>query len=228
MSVFAEFPHERRAQRASLTALTVSIVLGFILAGFGTGRIDLGVPLPALLLIASFLVGTTAVLRRVVWLALVAAGLSVAGVAMGKSSLDGLGLAGLALGYAVATLAFGELTHVTQRYEKAHKVVENEHVSEESLNRVTSETLKTLATRGLLSALAVTLGIALTWILRFAGPRQWRAALETTSALGVALATLALFAAASLFILARGAKLRAEESSPRSSKTAEVDTNVAE
>jgi hypothetical protein len=118
--------------------------------------------------------------------------------------------------FGLALLLALELVHMTERYARAHRAVESENVPEEHINRVTDEALKTLATRIGIAAFAVAGAVGIAFLLAAAGPAQWRAAVETTAPLGVAVVGLALAGAASLFILARGAKYRLRsEPSPK-------------
>jgi hypothetical protein len=222
-------PHERRVQRYALLALAASAALAAAQTGLGDGRV-LGVEVPALapvgVALLGALVGAVAVLRRSPATALVGAGVMLVGLGLAVTPATPLAW-GLALAFALFTLAWVELVHVTQRYERAHRVVEQEHVPEASLNRVTDETLKTLGARAGLSGLAVALAIGLAYALRYAGPRQWREAVETTSPLGVALVALALLGGLSVFILLSGATFR-RDAAPPAPTLAEVETDVAE
>jgi hypothetical protein len=209
MSKGKPFPHERRLQGIAYGALAASAVLAFVASRQGADRL-FGVEVPAILsyalLAAGALAGLVAVLRRMPFLALAAILLLVLGALPGGMISPGLLAYATGLAFAGAALAYGELVHMMGRYEAAHRAVESDGLPEDHLNRVTDEALATLAGRvGLALALAGA-GVALALLLSVAGPAQWRAALETTSPLGVALASLALLGLGSVLVLLRGAR----------------------
>lgn len=200
-------PHERRVQRFAFVALALASMLALWLATTSEGRI-LGnaVPLAARLglVAAGAMAGVVAVARRSTVTAVAAGGLVVLGLAPGGALAPGL--AGYALGalFGAALLAFVELVHMTTRYDKARRLVEEEGVPEESLDRVTDEAVKTLGSRaGMALALALAAVLAALGLAQ-AGPRALRDGLETAAPLGVATVALLLFAALSIFILVRG------------------------
>lgn len=204
------FPHERRLQGLAYAALALAALLAFVAVRQGEGRL-FGVDVPALasyvLLAAGLVAGVVAVARRVPALALAAAFLlALAALPAGLLS-PGLLAYATGLAFAGAALAFGELVHMMGRYERAHRAVESDGLPEDHLDRVTDEALATLAGRLGLSLLVAGAGVALAFILSLAGPAQWRAALETTSPLGVALASLSLLGLGALIVLFRGARL---------------------
>lgn len=207
-------PHERRVQRFAYVALGLVAALGLWLALRSPGRLlGLDVPLGATLGLVALgaVVGLVAVARRATPLALAACALLVLGVAPGGDLAPGA--AGYAAGFLFGALllAFGELVHMTTRYDKAHKLVEEEGVPEESLDRVTDEAVKTLATRaGLALALALGAALAAVGLARW-GPPALREGLETAAPLGVAVVALLVLSALSLYVLARGSRLRRDE-----------------
>lgn len=210
MSKGKPFPHERRLQRFAFLALAAAIVLSLVAIAQGRSRLfGLDVPAAAPYGVAALgaILGGVAIVRRLASLAL--AGCVGLILAVLPAALVEPGFlayaAGLALG--VALLALGELIHMMTRYEAAHKAVEEDGLPEAHLDRVTDEALATLSGRlGLALALSGA-GLGLAYLLRFAGPAQWRDALETTAPLGVALTTLALVGAGALMILFRGARM---------------------
>ncbi|HUR68209.1 MAG TPA: hypothetical protein VM370_03115 [Candidatus Thermoplasmatota archaeon] len=207
------FPHEKRVLRYAYGAAVVAAALGVVQVSKGDGRI-LGAHVPAIALLALLAVGAVAALvavaRRSSVLALAGVGAMVLAVIPGGVGSPGLLTYAIGVLFGVALLLVSELVHMTERYERAHRAVEKENVPEEHINRVTDEALKTLASRAAIAALAVAAAIGAAFALAAIGPAQLRAAVETTAPLGVAVAALALAGAASLFILARGAKLRGE------------------
>lgn len=215
-------PHERRVQRFAYLALAGVAALAAWLALRSPGRL-LGLdvsPAATLGLVGlGAAAGAVAVARRSTPLALAACALLVLGVAPGGDLAPGA--AGYAAGFLFGALllAFGELVHMTTRYDKAHKLVEEEVVPEESLDRVTDEAVKTLATRAGL-ALALALGAALVALgLARWGPAAFREGIETAAPLGVAVVALLALSALSLYVLVRGSRLRrdgepSQEASP--------------
>ncbi|GEM_PF-4269096 len=203
------FPHERRLQGIAYGALAAASALAFAASRQGADRL-FGVEVPAALsyalLAAGAFAGVVGVLRRSPPLALAAVLLLVLAALPGGMLSPGLLAYAVGLAFAGAALAYGELVHMMGRYEAAHRAVESDGLPEDHLNRVTDEALATLAGRlGLALALAGA-GVGLAFLLSLAGPAQWRAALETTSPLGVALASLALMGAGSVLVLFRGAR----------------------
>ena len=211
-------PHERRVQRFAYLALALAAGLGLYLALGSEGKL-LGVQVPLLaalgLVLAGAVLGVVAVVRRATGLALAACALLVLGVVPGGARAPGL--LGYALGFlfGALVLCFGELVHMTTRYETAHKLVETEGVPEESLDHVTDEAVKTLAVRaGLALALALSAALAALALTRW-GPAAFREGIETAAPLGVAVLALLAFAAISLFVLVRGSRLRRGGEEPK-------------
>lgn len=207
-------PHERRVQRFAYVALALTVGLGAALILRSPGRaLGVDVPLGATLglLVLGAILGVVAVVRRATALALAACAVLALAVAP-HGALDP-GPVGYALGFVFGALvlAFGELVHMTTRYEAAHKLVETEGVPEESLDRVTDEAVKTLAVRAGL-ALGLALGVAgLALALAQWGPAALREGLETAAPLGVAVLALLAFSILSLIVLVRGSTLRRDE-----------------
>lgn len=203
--------YDKRVQRYAYAALAADALLAVWLALQGDGRIgNLEIPVLALLgaILVGAVLGVVAVARRSDLLAGLALAALVLAILPGGVASPGLGTYALGALFGLAALLLLELVHMTSRYERAHRAVETENVPEEHINRVTDESLKTLLSRAALASAAVALAIGGAFVLQAAGPRQWRAAVETSAPLGVAVVALALAGAASLFILARGAKLR--------------------
>lgn len=205
------FPHEKRVLRYAAFALLAATVLGAALIFTSKTKV-LGIELPSLAVAGVLLVGAMvaafAIARRSSALAL--GGMVLLGLAVVPASALRPGPFEYALGilFGLALLLTFELVHMTERYERAHRAVEQDNVPEDHINRVTDEALKTLGGRAALAALAVAGVVGIAYALAAIGPRQWRAAVETTAPLGVAVVGLALAGALSLSILARGAKLR--------------------
>lgn len=212
------YPHEKRVQTFAYAALGGAAGLASVLGQQGRGPL-LGVAVPALasfgLLLAGTLVGGAGAFRRDARIAL--AGCALLVLAVLPADLDAPGMVGYATGYlfGAALLLYGELVHMTARYEKAHKAVEEENVPEEHINHVTDEALRTLFARGALATLAAAGAVAFAYLLAALGPRAWREAVETTAPLGVAVAALALAAGAATFILFRGSRLRLRRQTPQ-------------
>lgn len=206
-----KYPHEARVQRFAYVTLGAAALLALFLAQRSPGAL-LGITVPFVVMLGlaalGVILGVASVVRRAAPLALGAGALLALAVVPGGSLEPGiLGYgAGFLLGALI--LAFGELVHMTQRYDRAHKLIEEEGVSEDSLDRVTDEALKTLWERtGLALALALA-PVAIVLLLAAAGPRAWREGLETAAPLGVAVMALAIFSGIAIFILTRGATLR--------------------
>jgi len=204
-------PYDARIQRYAYLALAGATTLAFLLVLGKEPRL-LGLELPAWASFAALGLGVVlaivGIARRSDVLVGVGAGALVLGTLPGGVSQTSLYTYALGVLFGLALLLLVELVHMTKRYARAHRAVETENVPEEHINRVTDEALKTLGSRAGLAALAVAGAVALAFLVASVGPRQWRAATETTAPLGVAVMGLALAGAASLFILARGAKFR--------------------
>lgn len=208
----AAHPHERRVQRHAFVALAGAVVVGAILVlttdDLALLRIEVPRLAPLALLALGTILGAVGVGRRSNGLTIGAIALLVLGVLPATAPRPGVTTYAIGLLFGLALLLLHELVHMTERYHRAHRAVEHDNVPEEHINRVTDEALRTLATRGGFAALAAALAVAVAFLLSLAGPAQWRAAVETSAPLGVAVIGLALAGAASLFILARGAIFR--------------------
>lgn len=212
------YPHEKRVQRYGYVALAATTLTGIVLALVVDARL-LGLALPGYvplaLLLAGAALGAFAVARRSSPSSLGAAALLVLGVIPAADARPGIGTYALGLVFGLALLLTLELVHMTERYERAHRAVENDNVPEEHINQVTDEALRTLGARGGIAALCAAGAIGLAFLLAAIGPAQWRAAVETSAPLGVAVLALALAGGASLFILARGATFRLRRDPPQ-------------
>lgn len=210
----------RRYAFASLTA-AAGAALGMALAADPP---RFGVPPAALLaaIVLGAIVGIVGITRRSDVITALAAVLLVAGVIPAGISQPSLGAYAVGLLFGVALLLMLELVHMTGRYERAQRIVESENVPESHVNSVVVEARKTLATRALLAAAGAALAIGLAFSLAAWGPRQWRAATETTAPLGVAVIALALAGALSMLILARGARYRLRRETPPQELTSDV------
>ncbi|MFA5862470.1 MAG: hypothetical protein WDA16_12320 [Candidatus Thermoplasmatota archaeon] len=221
-----KYPHEARVQRFAYMALAGATLLAVFLAQRSPGAV-LGMTVPFLVMFAlvalGAVVGIVAVVRRSAAIALGAGALLALGVVPGgflEPGILGYG-AGLLIGALI--LGFGELVHMTQRYDRAHQLIDEEGVSEDSLDRVTDEALKTLWQRtGLALGLALA-PVILVLLLAAFGPQAWREGLETAAPLGVAVVALTMFVAIAIFILTRGATLSEEnDQEPEAVAVAEV------
>lgn len=217
------YPHEKRVQRYGYLAFAASALLAALVAFRGDARL-VGIALPAgalyALAAAGLVAGAVAVHRRATPIALVAAALLVLAVLPGGDLRPDATDYALGLAFGLALLVAVELVHMTVRYERAHKAVD-EGVPEEHVNRVTDEALKTLVARSGLALLVAAAGVALAFLLARLGPAAWRAAVETKSPVGVALAGLVVLGALALVVLIGGATFRR-------TKTQETTPDVAE
>lgn len=211
---FTQIKGVRRYAFASLATATLAglwLILAGELSPFGVD-----VPLAAALgvLVLGAAVGVLGITRRSDLVTGVAAALLVLGVLPAGFGRPGVLTYALGLLYGLAVLLMLELVYMTGRYERAQRVVQTEHVPESHVQNVVVEARRTLARRAGLAALAAIGAVALAFLLASVGPRQWRAAVETTAPLGVAVIALALAGAASLSILARGAKFKLRREPP--------------
>lgn len=216
------YPHEKRVQRFAYLSLAAATGLAAAQAIRGDGVLfGLEIPLGAVLglVVAGAAVAAFGVAKRNPALALGGGLLLVLGVLPGGLARPGPVGYGLGLAFGGALLAMGELVDMTRRYEHAHRAVDQENVPEEHVNRVTDEAMKTLAQRAAIALAASAAGVGLAYLLATAGPRQWRAAVETTAPLGVAVATLTLLGAASLYILVRGSVFKMPRRDPKPKET---------
>jgi hypothetical protein len=203
------WPHERRVQKYAYAALAAAAGLGAALALTSDAtllRIALPTYVPLVLIGLGAILGVAAISRRSSPLVLGAAVVLALGVLPAGS--PGLGAYALGLLFGLALLLALELVHMMERYERAHRSVEDSNVPEDHINRVTDEALRTLATRSGAAAIAAACAIGLAFLLATLGPAKWRAAVETSAPVGVAVLALAIAGAVSLFILARGATFR--------------------
>jgi hypothetical protein len=211
MTTPASLAHAARVQRYAYAALAIATILAAYVA-IASRALVLGVKVPLVvtlaLVAAGAIAGVVAVVRRHTPLAFAGAGLLVLGVTPG-GALDP-GLAGYAAGFAFGALllAYTELVHQTSRYDRAHRIIEEEGVSEDSLDRVTDEALRTLLTRAGLAVGLAAAGALLVLLLRAVGPQPFREGIETSAPLGVAVASLFLFAILTVIVLLRGASFR--------------------
>lgn len=212
------YPHVKGVRRYALGALVIATIVGLVLVAQGV-RPVFGLDVPVLAAMAFLLVGAivggVAVRIRSRLLGPIASTLLVLGVLPAGPVKPTLFTYALGLLFGLAILAMIELIHMTERYARAHGAVESANVPEAHINHVTDEAKKTLASRAGLAGLSVAAAIALSYLLSLWGPRQWRAATETTAPLGVAVAALAIAGAVSLSILARGAEFRLRRETPQ-------------
>lgn len=214
-----------RLRSAGFAAVGASTLLGLASTGLrDASLLGLSVPslVPAALVLVGGGLGAAGVARRAPGLSLGGAGAMVVGLALTVSAATPVAYA-LGLAFAVSALAWVELTFIAAKQDRARRADGGDAEATAALDRVAGETLRTLVQRLGLTAAAVGAGVGIAFLLRFAGPRLLRAAVETTAPLGIALATLLLFGAAGLYVLSRGASLRR---SPQTSS--EVDPDVAE
>lgn len=220
-------PHEKRIQRYAFGALAATTLLSLqqVFAGDGElGAFELSLGALAGLALVGAVVGVVGVVRRSMLITAIAAALQVLALVPGGAPRPTVAAYAIGLLFGVALLLLVELVHMMERYERAHEAVDTENVPEEHVNRVTDEALRTLATRASFASLVVAGAIGVSYALAAWGPRQWRAATETSAPLGVAVVALALAGAVSLSILARGATFKFR----RSPKPKELLPDVAE
>ena len=202
------YPHAKKFQRHAHLALALLTVLALVLALRGPAvafGIALGV-LPLALVLLGAVVGFLATRRRSAVLALAAGGLLVLGVAPVADADPGVVGYALGIAFGVLLLAYAELVHMTTRYERAHKAVENDNLPEDHLDRVSDEALRTLGLRAALAAGLACLAVLLAFLLGLAGPQRLREAVETRAPLGVALLSLVLMGGVGFYVLVRGAR----------------------
>lgn len=224
--VQAQYPHEARVQRYAYATFALAAGLAAALA-LTSGDMMLGLEVPLVarvgLVVAGLVAGIVGTARRSTPLAVVGALLLVLAVTPGGTLDPSLVDYALAVGFGGALLVGIELVHMTVRYERAHRAVERDEVPAEHVNRVTDEALKTLVARAGAAVGVVAVSVGLAHVLAAVGPAAWRAGVETTAPIGVALAGLALLGAASLYILTRGATLRRAESTAMESASDAVE-----
>lgn len=212
-----ELKQIKGVRRYAFACLAVAFVAGAWLVL--TGELEpFGVEVPAIaalgLLVAGAIASLVGITRRSDLVVGIGAALLVLGVVPGGFARPGLLVYGLGLLFGFAVLLMLELVYMTGRYERAQRVVEREHVPESHVNTVVVEARKTLAVRAAIAGAFAAAAVGLSFILASVGPSQWRAAVETTAPLGVAVIALALAGAASLFILTRGAKYKLRREPP--------------
>ena len=180
-------------RRNAYLALALALALALVEAGRGSGVLfGLAVPFAASAVVAvvGAAVGAFAVTRRSTRLAMAGAGVIVLAVVPAGELSPGFAGYALALLFAGAALLFTELVHQAARHERAHRLVDEEHVEEESVERVTDEALRTLAARAGLALLLTAGGALVALLLSAAGPQYFRDGLESASTLGAAVWTL--------------------------------------
>lgn len=204
----APYQSERRIQVLALTSLVAAVGLNALLVGFDDARL-FGLTIPGTvvlgLLAAPLFLGAVAVVRRSLPLLAGTIGiLTITALLERPWEVEAAGLF-LALLFGMSTLAFGELVHMTLRYEKLHEAVEKAGTGTESLDHAVSEYLKTFAfVFSLTIALGGAVGLLFTTLREF-GPAQHRASFDYTSVYGLVGAAAILFTALLLAALARGA-----------------------
>lgn len=212
-----EFTQIKGVRRYAFASLAVATITGLWLVLTGELRaFGVEVPMAATLalLVVGVVVGIVGITRRSDLVIGIGAVLLVLGVVPGSFAEPGLLTYGLGLLFGFAVLLMLELVYMTGRYERAQRVVERENVPDSSVKTVVVEARKTLARRAGLAALCAAGAVGLAFLLASVGPRQWRAAIETTAPLGVAVIALALAGLASLYILTRGAKFKLRREPP--------------
>ena len=226
MSEQTHYPHEARVQRFAYMAFAAATAFAAVLA-LTSGDTLLGFEVPLVarlaLAVAGLAGGVIGAARRSTPIALAGALLLVLGVTPGGTLSPSLVDYVLAVAFGGALLVGVELVHMTVRYERAHRAVERDEVPAEHVNRVTDEALKTLGARAAAAVGVVAVSVGVAHLLAAIGPAVWRAGVETTAPIGVALAGLALLGAASLYILTRGATLRRVESTAMESASDAVE-----
>lgn len=212
-----EFTKIKGVRRYAFASLAVATLAGLWLILTGELRaFGVEVPMAATLtlLVVGVVVGIVGITRRSDLVIGIGAVLLVLGVVPGSFAEPSLLTYGAGLLFGFAVLLKLELVYMTGRYERAQKVVERENVPESHVHTVVVEARKTLARRAGLAALCALGAVGLAFLLASVGPRQWRAAIETTAPVGVAVIALALAGLASLYILTRGAKFKLRREPP--------------
>lgn len=194
---------------AGLAALALFLGLRGPAVAFG---IALG-PIPLAVSLVGALVGIFATRRRSATLALVACALFVLGVVPVADADPGLAGYALGLAFGALLLVYAELVHMTTRYDRAHKAVENDNLPEDHLDRVSDEALRTLGVRAALAVGLAVVGVLFAFLLAALGPARLREAVETRAPLGVALSSLVLMGGVGFYVLIRGAR-RTPENPP--------------
>lgn len=211
------FPHERRIRNYGFVTLALALALALALVVRGNAEL-VGIDVPKgvqyALVLAAVAVQVAALLRRSGPLATGASVLFVLSVVPAATDAAWLDYV-LGAAFGVAVLGSGELVHMMERYERAHRAVDDDNVPEDHINKVTDESLRTLVGRGGVALACVLGAVAVAYLLRAAGPAQWRAAVETTAPLGVAVIALALSLVVAIVVLLRGARLPRYARTPR-------------
>lgn len=224
-----DYPNEKRVQRQAALAYVLAAGLAIWLALTGESRV-LGITVPIAVTggaaVVGLALGLLAAQRRHMGTALAAAAFLVIAVAPNGALAPSLLDYALGILFGALLLAATELVHMTVRYERAHRAVETGTVPVEHVNRVTDEALKTLAARIGVAAASVAGAVLIAHGLAAFGPRVWREALETTAPLGFAVWGLVLLAAASIYILVRGARFGRASDDP--TNNLEIAPDVAE
>lgn len=219
--------HVKGARRYAFAALALASITGAAFVLPADGKL-FGFEVSSLALLGVLLLGVVVAIvgitRRSV--AITATGAALLALALLPAGTPRPNVANYALGalFGLGLLLMVELIYMIGRHERASRVVETGNVPESHVNSVIVEARRTLFRRAALAFLAVALAVGGAFALRAFGPRQWRAAVETSAPLGVAVLALALAGAASLFILARGAKFKLR----REPKPKELLPDVAE
>lgn len=220
--------NEAKVQRYAYLALGAAYALALVAAGRGSGvAFGVAIPFVASAVIATLGAGVciAGIVRRSNAFAL--SGALVLALALVPASELAPGLVGnaLAIAFGGAVLLFAELVHQTARYARAKKLASEEGLSEESLDRVTNEALRTLFTRAALALGLTGAGAGVAIVLSVAGPKFFQDGIESQAPLGVAVWTLFLFSILALYVLVRGAKFPKlpERLALRKRKTLPVD-----
>lgn len=225
----AEYPTERRVQWLAIASLAGAAIMDALLVGFDPVRY-IGYDIPgvvALALVAvAIVVGVVAVVKR----SLVLVGVAIAALlvpALGERPWEITAwrfVGSIAFGF--LTLAYGELVHMTIRYEKYHKVVDERRTSAAGLDHATEEYLKTFTSVfGLSAAITALVGIVF-FLLLTLGPAQHRASIDFRSFYGLAGAAFLVFGTLVVIALARDADWSWPRPKPRPREGADAEATT--
>lgn len=218
----AVYPAERRIQVLALGALVAAVAVDAVLIGLDPVILigfEIGAPVALGVLAVATVLGVVAVIRRDLRvLAAAIAGLVLPALAERSWEVTSFRFVGSVL-FGFLLLAYGELVHMTTRYEKWHRVADETRTSADALDNATDEYLRTFTTVFGASALvSAVVGAVFFALMRF-GPAQHRASLDFQSFYGLVGAALIVFGALGLYALGRGADWSRPNRPPKAAAT---------